>query len=977
MLRSRIFRLLSAIAPGMLLAATTAGAEPAHATLSLDGTWQIVFDHENEGREADWHEDAVFQELDARRDIAVPSAWELIEQDYEGVAFYRHEFDVPADWKDRVVRLQFGAVNYLSEVWLNGEAIGVNEGGFTPFEFRVDRLLKPGETNVLTLRVVGPILLSDKVVDGVGPLETPQWRGGITGGIWQSVQLVATGDVYVQDVYLRTSLTEETSHFQVTLDQTAVDNTAVEVQIEVAESRTPDSPVVSHRETVKVHPGVGTFDWELKMPAVRAWSPDDPFLYTARVRIVRDGEELDAWQHRFGFREFTVRDRDFHLNGEPFYLKATFFEGLYPNGIAAPDNEAMIRREIQLAKDAGFNMIRPWRRPPVPEWLDLADEMGVLVVGSPALECMRLPLSTPYLPARVEHEIREAVLRDRNRTSVVMWELFNELHRPILMQMMRPMALLTRDLDSTRLVLDESGGWAAGANLYLPDEYVAMKFNDIHYYAGPFVNEQRYDSFLVIGMTQEEREAFGYNGRVPGRNVVPGLMSFISELGYGSLPNLPAINARFQAEGNPLTPAYRYHERLAEEQPRMLEESGFAYLYADLEAWCLEQQRIHGKANRRLIEGARANPEIDGYCIHALTGGDWILGAGLLDLWREPKSYAYEGTKAANQPQIISIRVVPRNVYAEAGTKVSVIGINEHQDMGARLHVEVVDAAGASVMVRDVDVDYSRGVSDLFSEAVATASLDGTYTVNATLKDGQGKTVTENTFDFDVFPARDLAKPTAKIAVLDPVGRLKAFLHNQGIAFAEFSADTPVSVPVLVTDVRSESAEARPAFEALIPYIASGGTAVYIDGSGQPWGGRRGSNQIYSEFLPIYGEVNHAMGLWTAIPHLVREHPVFDGLPVDGPMDDIYGNVWAPVTLMGVGGEPIVASIGFAWFSQDHEMVYSGPGESYWGADMAEVRYGKGRCILSELKIVPNLGKDPVADRLLYNLIRFAAEEDR
>ncbi len=156
-------------------------------------------------------------------------------------------------------------------------------------------------------------------------------------------------------------------------------------------------------------------------------------------------------------------------------------------------------------------MIRPWRRPPAPMWLDLADEMGVLVVGSPALECMRLPLSTPYLPSRVEQEIRQAVLRDRNRACVVQWELFNELHRPILKQMMRPMALLTRELDPTRLILDESGGWAFGARMYLPYEYEPTRFNDIHTYPGPFINKRLFDGFLTIGMTEEEKKSSGLN----------------------------------------------------------------------------------------------------------------------------------------------------------------------------------------------------------------------------------------------------------------------------------------------------------------------------------------------------------------------------------------------------------------------------------------------------------------------------------
>jgi len=87
------------------------------------------------------------------------------------------------------------------------------------------------------------------------------------------------------------------------------------------------------------------------------------------------------------------------------------------------------------------------------------------------LECMTLPFSTPYLPKRVENEVRRTILRDRNRACIIQWELFNELHRPVLNQLMRPMAMLVRELDPTRLILDESGGWAYGANMYLPNEY--------------------------------------------------------------------------------------------------------------------------------------------------------------------------------------------------------------------------------------------------------------------------------------------------------------------------------------------------------------------------------------------------------------------------------------------------------------------------------------------------------------------------
>jgi beta-galactosidase len=168
---------------------------------SLDGRWQIVFDRDNEGGAKQWVREKDFPR-ERQREIAVPSCWELIEQDYEGVAFYRRTFEVPQSWRGKVVRLQFDAGNFRAEVWLNDTAVGLHEGGFKPFEFRVDELLKFDGANTLILRVVGPILMQNKRVDDLGPMETPPWRGALTGGIWQPVRLIGTGDVHVKDVFI-------------------------------------------------------------------------------------------------------------------------------------------------------------------------------------------------------------------------------------------------------------------------------------------------------------------------------------------------------------------------------------------------------------------------------------------------------------------------------------------------------------------------------------------------------------------------------------------------------------------------------------------------------------------------------------------------------------------------------------------------------------------------------------------------------
>lgn len=953
----------------LILCLSLSGLLAAQEVQVLDGAWEMIFDHNNEGEKAGWATNKGFAANESRRPITVPSVWETIEKDYEGVAIYRHEFMVPKGWEDKVIQLRFEAVNYLSEVWLNDEVVGFHEGGFTPFEFRIDEMAKPGEPNVLIVRVVGPITLSDKTVDGIKAMETPQWRAGISGGIWQGVSLVATNELFLKDVHVLPSYSEKTVDFHLNIDHAGIKEIEAAIQVIITEV-SGDSEVASLTIRKNLHPGVNKHSLSLTVPNAYSWSPDAPHLYHAVVKVSKEGELSDSYSGRFGFREFTIREKDFYLNGEPIYLKATFFEGLYPNKVAYPDDEAMVREEIRLAKEAGFNMIRPWRKPSSDFWLDIADEMGILVVASPALECMTLPRSTPYLPMRVENEIREAVLKDRNRTCIVQWELFNELHRPVLKQLMRPMAMLTRELDPTRLILDESGGWAYGANIYLPGAYEPVRFNDIHNYPGPFITNEKYDGYLAIGMTEQEKKAAGLKAKSPGRNVVPGLMSFVSELGYGSLPNLKANNKRFRASGNPLLPAYRYHERLDHEQGEMLRQSGFQYLYPDTEAFYLDMQKIHGTANKRMIEGVRANPAVDGYCIHALSAGDWILGAGLIDLWRQPKGYAFEGTKAANQPRILSIRTFPRNVRANEGLKLEVIGINDLEALPARLEVTVAAENGRIVFQKKMEVEFGHKVNTLLRENLSTRKWKGSYLVTARAYTNEGKLLTENTFPITVFTTMDLRPAKPKVAVFEPNEPLANALRQGKTKVATFSENTDLSTPVYVGALPKAEVEDKSKYQLLFDFMERGGTVVYVEGV-------QGEVLDGDPRYPFTCKVEKGMGLWSCIPHLVKDHPVFAGLPVDTMMRNEYEHVWASRTLSslkGLNGENptvLVAAIGYQWFSRGHQLHYSGPGASWWGADLAIIPVGKGRCVVSQLKLLPHLGKDPAADLIWNNLLRF------
>lgn len=940
--------------------------------ISLDGNWEIVFDHQNEGAKAAWHKNEVFQSLKNIKKIKIPSSWETIEQDYEGVAFYRYAFDVPENWKDKVVRLQFDAVNYLSEVWLNGEVVGFHEGGFTPFEFRVDNMIETGKENVLILRVVGPILLSDKNIDGVTALQTPQWRGGISGGIWQKVRLIASGETYVKDVFIEPNIQNNSAAFHLELDHTAIFGNNIDIAVKITDAKS-GSAITSTNETLKVRPGLNDHQIALTIPNAKYWSPDNPHLYKVKVILKKEESITDQWSYRFGLRELTIKNQDFYLNGKKIYLKATFFEGLYPNGIAYPDSEEMARKEIRLAKEAGFNMIRPWRHPTTPMWLDLADELGIMVVGSPALECMGLPFSSPYLPTRVKNEVQQTILKDRNRTSIVQWELFNELHRPVLNQLMRPMAMLSRKLDPTRMILDESGGWAFGANMYLPYENEPTKFNDIHNYAGAYINEKVYNSYVSMAMTADEKKAIGLEKfQMEGKSkVVPGMMSFLSELGYGSLAELVSVNKKFENEGNSLTPAYRYHKRLHEEQQKMLTETGFDELFPDISKFYLQQQHVHGTANKRMIEAIRSNPHMDGYCVHALTGGDWILGAGLLDLWRNPKSYAYEATKAANQPRIVSIRTLPRNVYAQKGSALKITGINDLEDISVKLKISILSEIGEKVFERNLETDWKSGISDLFSVKLNTSQWSGNYKVKVVVIDRDNKTITENFIGFEVFNNDDLTVSAEKVAVLDFDGKLKKFLQKHKIKTVDFSGNIPKEIPVLVSTNKVKNEMERKRFERLMKFVKKGGTAVYLKPIID-------SINVENEITPFTATPHPSKGLWTCIPHLGKDHSIFEGLQSNGFLRNTYENIWPQRTLRNikVNGEklneqPIVASIGFDWFSRGHKLGYKGPGDSWWGADLSFVNFGEGKYLLSQFNVLDYLDQDPVADKLIFNIINF------
>jgi beta-galactosidase len=987
-------------------AGPTRGTAMMRQRLDLDGSWQIAFDPDNAGNRREWARWERFQEDAPREPIEVPACWERFREDYEGVAWYGRTFRVPGGWQGRSVRIHFGAVNYLSEVWVNDSVIGHHEGGYTDFAFEIGDVLRFGEENTVVVRVVGPIVAQDIEIDGMGRNDMPHWRGAIAGGIWQPVRLVASDPVYVSDLFVCPNRSLTGVRVRLAVENTTLRNRELRARLSVVPLgavRNGDRPGGSIADDIfsrTMGPGENILADDILLARPGLWSPEEPFLYRLEAELLDGDDAIDAHSVRFGMRQLVIEGNEYLLNGRPTLVKSTFFEGLYPTTLAAPPDAEFVRHELQLAKDAGFNLIRPWRKPQPPIVYDLADEMGMMFVGSMPIECMRRwPTMTPYAEDRMKNEVRESVRRDRNHPCIIMWEVFNEIGRDDLRRIKHRVSREARKLDPSRVILDESGGWAGGASVYPPGTTEPMRINDVHGYPGAPLDQEGYDSYLALAKTEDEIREMGirpFAGN-SAAHLLPGAFTHISEMGYGSLPDLEANCEQYRREGNPLTPDYRYHHEMLDHFTRALTFTDLDELFPSVRDFCMVTQETHAQANKLMVEAARMNPDVKGFGIHAYTDGDWIVGAGLLDIFRNPKKPYYAACET-NQPVYLALRTSERNVYGPAEVALTANVASElAEPFDARLEAEVVAGDGTVVASRQCAARIERGPTALLRESLPTDGLSGLLTLRGKLYKGD-RLITENAYEFRVVPAEDVIAPQAGFAALDPSGALQAFADSGGMACEEFGGETAADLIVLANAGALWRRGREGKAKALVEFAQSGGTVIYLD---LPMGKQVGpwfqDGVLAAPWLPVQLLVRQTRGLWTPFAHVIRDHPVARGLPAGKAMDYDYVNVFPRASIIHVAkGDPIVPRRGmdfWSWLGEGarrapactlglgynrgsrlEDLDYRGPGPVIFGADLLDLPCGAGRIVLSTLRLVASLGRDPVADILLANIADWAAK---
>ena len=417
--------------------------QPTRDYKSLDGKWRFKFDPEDRGLSEEWFD----PELDEKAwdEEQVPAAWDLYDTpefaSYDGASFgqgtafadgyawYRTDLSAPASWAEQDIRLNFLAVNYRADVWVNGTFLGTHEGGNTPFSIPATDAIQPGEPVSIAVRVYrGPSYPDyatgeNPVTDDSAIPHKPvdYWPyAGITRSVWLEVTpevtisrlLVAADGATFDGRVVIENMTDDRVTGQVTVDPgkvTGMKPVADQYSIEAGGTAvvsvsgpTPDAPL---------------------------WSPETPTMLEATARLIPDerGGKKDQLTAKYGARDLQVDGSAITINGEQ-----QFFKGLNWHEENAQRGRAMtvkdLDRELSSAQGAGANFLRNSvynRHPYVYEW---ADKEGMLIMD----DLDNMWLNTPQIRHQTEQYGLSRALasmmawNQHNNPSVVLWGLQNE-----------------------------------------------------------------------------------------------------------------------------------------------------------------------------------------------------------------------------------------------------------------------------------------------------------------------------------------------------------------------------------------------------------------------------------------------------------------------------------------------------------------------------------------------------------------------
>ncbi|HBG28571.1 MAG: beta-glucuronidase [Planctomycetes bacterium GWF2_41_51] len=427
----------------------------------LSGIWNFKIDKNNEGFVKKWFS----QPLGNTMEMPVPASYNDITQDkyirdHVGYVWYEKVFFVPKDWRDCRTVLRVGSASHHATVWINGKEVVSHRGGFLPFEGDISEVVQFGNANRVTLAVDNTL---DNYTLPRGEIQTskdemhPENHRVLVNfcdfynysGIHRPVRLILTPKIYIADVIVTTDINETDGIIDY---KVIINGSAASIQINLLDK---DGHIVIHGQGAK---------GRLEVKNAKLWEPRNAYLYTMEMKaFAENGSLIDVYRLPVGIRTIKVTDKQFLINGKPFYFKG--FGKHEDSDIRGKGHDDVINtKDFNLMKWIGANSFRTSHYPYSEEIMNMADRLGIVVIDEcPAVGLGDVPANPPIFTEEringkgMEHHLqvmREMIQRDKNHPCVVMWSLANESStwEKNSIKYFKRIIDETRKLDPTRMV---------------------------------------------------------------------------------------------------------------------------------------------------------------------------------------------------------------------------------------------------------------------------------------------------------------------------------------------------------------------------------------------------------------------------------------------------------------------------------------------------------------------------------------------
>ncbi|MFC7335945.1 glycoside hydrolase family 2 TIM barrel-domain containing protein [Haloferula chungangensis] len=414
----------------------------------FDADWRF-FEGNPKGAEEAGFSDAKWRKLDLPHDWSVEGKFSQKNPSSDrsgylptGIGWYRKSIDVPAEWKGKRVAIEFDGVFRNSTVWANGRKLGTRPYGWISFGYDISELANDAQSITFAVKVDNKLQQAARWYTG----------SGIYAHTWINVREpihIPTSGVWIRSKGSTVSVDTEVKNTTETAADCMVRTTILDAD---------GKAVASRRDSIAVKPGeVESVAQVIELSNPFRWSPESPYLYHA-VSEVLVGEKLqDRVETRFGVRDIEWKPGSgMWLNGENVKLRGVC-QHQHAGALGAAVPEKIIRYRVQQMKDMGANSIRTAHNPHTPEFYDICDELGIIVMDEFVdgwNQKARHDYGAHDFVKWWKRDLTDWIKRDRNHPSVFLWSVGNETHGDVV----RELVARCHELDPTRPVTSGASG---------------------------------------------------------------------------------------------------------------------------------------------------------------------------------------------------------------------------------------------------------------------------------------------------------------------------------------------------------------------------------------------------------------------------------------------------------------------------------------------------------------------------------------